>query len=135
MFPCAQRRLLQIKEETDDTLKIPMLDEISTCIGKSKEEAKKRSIDLGMLLPSYEDRDLSIIDKESLLKTAFETDFEDDLTLSCVDNDTTSETRPNEEAVIIRDDMSRIFLEKKNTSGIPTYAPVDKDGNSLESIP
>ena len=121
VFPRAQRRLLQLREETENTLKIPTFDEVTDCIKKSKEEAVKKSIDLGMDLPSYEDNDLSILDNESLLNTAFETDFEDDLTISGVDNDITRDTRPDEEAIIIRDDVSRIFLEKRNSSGIPTY--------------
>ena len=32
IFPFAQRRLLQLKNETEETLKVPSLDEITKCV-------------------------------------------------------------------------------------------------------
>ena len=121
VFPRAQRRLLQLKEETDETLEIPSLHEVIECIRASKDEAVARAKDIGMELPSYNDQDLLFLDNKSFLNTAFEADFEDDLTIS---DQAESDIRPNQEVVTIREDISRIFLEKQSTSGISTYIPV-----------
>ena len=127
IFPRAQRRLLQLKEETEETLKVPSLDEITECIQESKREAVKRAEALGMVLPSYNDKDLLFSDNNTFLTNAFDNDLEDDLTFTDLgDSSTSCDVRPNEEVVTIRDDISRIFLEKQKTSGIPTYVPVPK---------
>ena len=78
-----------------------------------------------MDLPSYNDKDLLFSDNKSFLTSAFEVDLEDDLTITDL-HESPCDIRQNEEVISIRDDVSRIFLEKRNTSGVPTYVPVSK---------
>ena len=65
----------------------------------------------------------------SLFSTLLLHHFEDDLTMSDADG-SLRDTRSDEEAVTIRDDVSRILLEKRNTLGILTYVPVNKPSGS-----
>ena len=128
ILPRAQRRLLQIKEESEETLTVPSIDDMTKIIKESKEEAIRKAEVLGMLLSSYDDNYLKYSNNESLLEAAFNVDLEDDVTISDI-GDGLGDSRPHEEVITIRDDVSRIYLEKRKTS-IPTYIPVEKSQSS-----
>lgn len=81
-----------------------------------------------MVLPSYNDKDLIFYDNKSLLTTAFEIDYEDDLTMTDSNETYDFNVRASEEVISIRDDVSRIYLEKQTSLGVPTYVPVEKSG-------
>lgn len=128
VLPRAQRRLLQIKEESENTLSVPSLDDMTKIVKESKEEAIRKAEALGMILSSYDDNYLQLTTNyESLLEAAFNVDLEDDVTISDIGD--LGDSRTHEEVLTIRDDVSRIFLEKRKTS-IPTYIPVKKSQSS-----
>ena len=85
---------------------------MTTCVQEAKVEAVKRAEAIGMDLPSYTDKDLLFSGNKSFLATAFEVDLEDDLTITDL-NDSPCDIRPTEEVISIRDDVLRIFLERK----------------------
>lgn len=128
VVPRTQRRLLQIKNESEGTFKVPSFEEVTESVKEAKKEAIRRANALGMVLPSYNDKDLIFYDNKSLLTTAFEIDYEDDLTMTDSNETYDFNVRASEEVISIRDDVSRIYLEKQTSLGVPTYVPVEKSG-------
>ena len=58
LFPGLGRRLFQVKEDTDETFCIPMVQSMTQQILDGKRDAIKLAADCGMRLTSYSDRDL-----------------------------------------------------------------------------
>ena len=75
IFPRVKRRLLQLKEESQDTFDIPELAEVERCILTAKINAVKISQECGMFLNLYGDNDLHFPGTETI-NAAAENDYE-----------------------------------------------------------
>ena len=131
IFPRVKRRLLQRKEESVETFKIPSLLEIENCILEAKMEAVSIAKDCGMNLETYGDQELLFKENEAFINSAVDDDQEVDLTMSEGDNLEVDENiRPLDESITLNEDISQILLSKRNSSGIPIYIPVSQPSSA-----
>ena len=86
IFPRVKRRLLQRKEASVETFKIPSLLEIENCILEAKMEAVSIAKDCGMNLEKKGDQELLFKENEAFINSAVDDDQEVDLTMSEGDN-------------------------------------------------
>ena len=72
-----KRRLLQLKEESQDTFQVPDMKDVEICILNAKGNAIKISQECGMFLDLYDDGDLFFPGTE-IINEAAENDYEDE---------------------------------------------------------
>jgi ribosomal protein L7/L12 len=130
IFPRVKRRLLHLKEESEETFTIPNADLITKEISKAKIDAIAVCKSCGMVLNSYEDKDL-VQNVEKVVEEAIQHDHESsESTIIETDNSSCPNevTMTPEDIVTINEDLSVIKLRKTASSvGIPTYQALDKD--------
>ena len=125
VFPRVKRRLLQIKEESSETLTVPTLAQVTSEILMSKSDAIRIAKSCKMELVSYEDKDL-LLDLNEVVHTAVATDHETDDVTSKESENTIVPTRDtiytNEESIQIDQDLLTLKLRKTTKEGsLPTY--------------
>ena len=129
IFPRVKRRLLHLKEESNETFAVPNVDLITDEISKAKVDAIEVCKSCDMVLNSYEDKDL-VQNVEKVVEEAIQHDHESNEG-SIIENDDSSgpsEAMTQEDIVTINEDLSIIKLRKKASSvGLPTYQVIDKD--------
>lgn len=130
IFPRVKRRLLHLKEESNETFAVPNVDLITDEISKAKVDAIKVCKSCDMVLNSYEDKDL-VQNVEKVVEEAIQHDHESNEG-SIIENDDSSGpsevAMTQEDIVTINEDLSIIKLRKKASSvGLPTYQVIDKD--------
>ena len=119
IFPRVKRRLLQLKQESQDTFRVPELDEVEKCILTAKNSAVKKSQECGMYLTVYGDDDLLFPGTE-IINAASENDYEEESIEEC------SSPAENEVPLSVQDAVSineDITLIKDKSSNFPTYRP------------
>ena len=140
VFPRTKKRLLQLNDETDDTLSIPdSMNQIRECILSAKQHAIEDAKVCKMELKDKKDYD----DRRLIMHTVVDLlDGEDDdeehgndSNLSsdpnpALDNDSTAEDRDT--AVLIQEDIAQVRLAKKQQKGLPTYTAVAAKGKGTE---
>ena len=130
-FPRVKRRLLQCKEESEETLMVP-----ETCfydiITAAKEDAIACMKSLGILLDSYDDKHLicsEITANEATVNDGEGEEPGDGSTKNQMD-------MTQDESVIIREDLSNLQLQKISPYGLPMYDELDtthtKDGRTYK---
>ncbi len=131
LFPRLGKRILQMKEETDETFHIPTFQSITQEISKAKRDAIKLAADCGMELTSYNDKDL-VKDVEYVVNQAVSNDQEDTCEETLLLNkkntmDPQVELSMTEmELAAVGEDLSLIKLKKNETPGLPVYIPVEE---------
>ncbi len=136
VFPRLQRRILQTREESDQTFLIPTIEAITEEIRRAKLDAVELSLACGMKLVSYDDEDL-IKDTEKAVNEAVINDqepCEDSLLMPEMEQRTNDVMMNEDEAIAIREDLSQLKLKKNDGAGIPTYSFVEsRDAQSATS--
>ena len=130
IFPRVKRRLLHLKEESNETFAVPNVDLITDEISKAKVDATEVCKSCDMVLNSYEDKDL-VQNVEKVVEEAIQHDHEYNEG-SIIENDDSSGpsevAMTQEDIVTINEDLSIIKLRKKALSvGLRTYQVSDKD--------
>ena len=128
IFPRVKRRLLQLKDESDDTFKIPTLSEMEQTIIIAIVEAINLATECNLRLDRYCDEDLYFPANDRLIQSAVEKDFEID---DSPEQPITEHVISNEDVVTINEDISNINLIKQKSSGISTY--IESSSKSSES--
>lgn len=123
IFPRVKRRLLQLKDESENTFKIPTLSEMEQSIVTAKLEAINKARECNIHLDRYLDEDLYFPANERLIQSAVENDFEVD---DSQEQAITENQLSNEDAILINEDISNINLIKKVAPGVPTYESSSK---------
>ena len=132
-FPRVKRRLLQCKEESEETFLLFPRSEIDKIIQRAKEEAKKIATKCGMVLKSYDDAFI-LSEVVHVLDKAVEEDEEDeDYTEAIVtrDNDTNEEN--NDLMIEIQEDLVSLRLAKTSSDGLPMYSISNKNKGTVRS--
>ena len=130
MFPRVKRRLLQLKEETAETLSVPTIDAITNQVQKTKMDAQEVCTSCGIHLESYADKGL-VSNVEKIVEHAIVNDQEekDNSAISeSMESNSSCSVQP-EEAVTIQKDLSLVRLKKAETGTIPTYETVEDSGD------
>ena len=130
IFPRVKRRLLHLKEESNETFAVPNVDLITDEISKAKVDAIEVCKSCDMVLNSYENKDL-VQNVEKVVEEAIQHDHESNEG-SIIENDDFSGpsevAMTQEDIVTINEDLSIIKLRKKALSvGLRTYQVSDKD--------
>ena len=121
VFPRLKRRLLQAKDETEDTFVAPCVEEITQEIVNAKEDAIDLSKKCGIELTTYDDVCL-VKDIELVVDEAVRNDDESFEDLQPEPSPMTNETILSQaEAAAIREDLSQVKLRKATTLGLPAY--------------
>ena len=118
-FPRVKKRLLQCKEESEETFELFPLHQIDTLINQAKDEAITMASKCGMLLDSFEDSYLlsGII---QILERAVDEDGEDEEYNDPADC-SEAEAAPEATPIFIQEDLTNIRLTKESGNGLPMY--------------
>lgn len=119
VFPRVKRRLLQLKQESENTFKIPSLREMEEALFIAKSKAVVMAKRCNLNLDRYLDEDLYFPANDRLIQSAVENDFEVD---ESEDQRATENVITSDDAIIINEDVARINLVKSSSSGISTYS-------------
>ena len=126
-FPRLQKRLLQCKEETEQTFELFPHDQINTLIYRAKAEAVGKALLCGISLPSYEDADI-LEDIVEVMETAISNDGEDE-EYSDFTTDQINE-QSQEEPISVQEDLVNIRVTKENNNGLPLYNLTQQKGSA-----
>lgn len=137
VFPRVKRRLLHLKDESQETFKVPEISEVERCILTAKIAAVKRSKDCGMNLSLYGDNDL-LFPGNDIINAASKNDYEEEPieepTETEQDNGLTvhAAISINEDICLIRDSSQfpiyRQLAESSSTSR--RYSLLNKNGKT-----
>ena len=130
IFPRVKRRLLHLKQKSNETFAVPNVDLITDEISKAKVDAIEVCKSCDTVLNSYEDKDL-VQNVEKVVEEARQHDQESNEG-SIIENDDYSGpsgvAMMQEDIVTINEDLSIIKLRKKASSvGLPMYQVINKD--------
>ena len=140
IFPRVQRRLLQLKEESERTFLLPSsIDNIYNTIIEAKDEAIAQTKACGIVLDSYDD-DRIIRDTEFVMEIATENDEVDDPQDLIEVNDESGDGRTideinlcQEESLAATREIENIRLRKLSAAGMPTYNETGTVGKAFDS--
>ena len=127
VFPRLQRRILQTREESDQTFLVPTIEATTEEIRRAKLDGVELSLACGMKLVSYEDKDL-IKDAEQVVNEAVINDqepCEDSLLMPEMEKGANDVMMNEDEAIAIHEDLSRLKLRKNDGVGMLTYSVID----------
>ena len=144
LFPRVQRRILQIKEESKDTLSIPALEEITETIHDAKANAVDLAKSCNINLDSFDDKEL-LISVQEAVDHAVANDGESDENVpedtvtaeGTISSSSSSDNSENgymtsQEIITIREDLSQLRLRKTSDESniFPAYGESDSRGSS-----
>ena len=130
VFPRTKKRLLQMNEESEDTLSVlQSSEEIQKCILTAKLSAIEDAKQCSMSLDDYDDRNLIIDSVNELLNDDDDDDEDDDSNGNDAVNTSENITNISDEvALLIQEDSTQIRLSKDLQNGMPTYTTTTDKG-------
>ena len=139
LFPRVQRRILQIKEESKDTLTIPALEEITETIHDAKANAVDLAKSCNINLDSFDDKELLISVQEAVDDGESDENVPEDTVTAegIISSSSSSDNSENgymtfQEIITIREDLSQLRLRKTSDESniFPAYGEYDSRGSS-----
>ena len=126
IFPRVKRRLLQLSEESEETLLVPSsLECVHQQISLAKLEAIEDAKECSMSLPNYDD-DTLMMENISLIELTENEDDNVDVPDSA--NVATSMESSLNDDLALQEDLLQIRLRKQNQQGMPLYETTDEKG-------
>ena len=122
IFPRVKRRLLQVNEESDETLSLPTLEDVEKSVASAKLNSVNEAERCSIILPEYSDHYLTGDNVNFIDKIDDGSDDEEETII------VESVKITQEEFVTLQEDYSQIRVAKKSHKGIATYAQTGSRG-------
>ena len=132
IFPRLKRRLMQTKEESNETFRIPTIEEITSRVAAAKAEAIRICSSSGITLKSYSDGDL-IANVEWIVEAAICNDEERIESAEEQESTTSNDAQlliTQDAAMSTLEELSIIKLRKDSSQGLPIYKKVESSSNA-----
>ena len=130
-FPRVKKRLLQCKEENENTFALFPLNEIDTIVMREKADAVNMALKCGMRLESIYDTYL-LSGIVQILERAVEEDGEEE-EYSDLNETTEAEDADDATPIQIEEDLLNMRLTKESGAGIPTYTVATSSKGTVHS--
>ena len=122
IFPRVKRRLLQVNEESDETLSLPTLEDVEKSVASAKLNSVNEAERCSIILPEYSDHYLTGDNVNFIDKIDDGSDDEEETII------VESVKITQEEFVTLQEDYSQIRVAKESHKGIATYAQTGSRG-------